>query len=131
MEDRYFDYWNEQAKDQLQEDCVNCGDDPYEDGCEYCGYPSLSSLCADIANNDGIEAMIDGASQEYINALNEHGDLDEEVEYADCVSCGRIFGRVGLDDFDEVYNRKALVAILAYEDGAIDYDYTCRVVYGD
>lgn len=131
VEERYCDYWNEQAKDHIQDDCDKCSSGPDEDGCEHCGYPSLSSLCADVVHYDGIEAMIDCVSQEYVDAMNEHGDLDDEAEYADCVGCGRIFGRQGLDDFDEVYNRKALVAILAYEDGTVDYDYTCRVVYGN
>jgi hypothetical protein len=131
VEERYCDYWNEQAKDHLQEDCDNCSGHPDEDGCEYCGYSSLRDLCADIVQYDGIEAMIDYAGDEYTDAMNEHGDLDDKAEYADCVGCGRIFGRQGPDDFDEVYNRKALVAILAYEDGAVDYDYACRVIYGD
>jgi hypothetical protein len=70
--------------------------------------------------------MVDCAGQEYVDALN---DIGVDAEYADFSGCGRIFGRLGLDDFDEVYDRKALVAILAYEDGATNYDYTCRAVY--
>jgi hypothetical protein len=131
VEERYCDYWNEQAEDHIQDDCDKCSGGPDEDGCEDCGYQSLRDLCADVVQYDGIEAMIDYAGDEYVDAMNEHGDLDDEAEYADCVGWGRIFGRQGLNDFDEVYNRKALVAILAYEDGAVDYDYTCRVVYGD
>ncbi len=129
--DKYDSYWKMDVESDARDDCPNCLGEPDEDGCEDCGYQSLRDFCADVAYTDGIEAMIDHAGDEYVEAMNKHGDLDEEAEYADCVSCGRIFGRRGLDDFDEVYNRKALVAILAYEDGAVDYDYTCRVVYGN
>jgi len=131
VEDRWFDSWREYAFRCIESDCRNCRNGVDEEGCEDCGYQSLREFGAEIANGDGIDAMIDRTDQEYVDALNEHADLDDEAKYADCIGCGRIFGRLGLDDFDEVYNRKALVAILAYEDGATDYDYTRRVVYGD
>ena len=46
----------------------------------------------------------------------------------------RIFAKLSrsmkLEDFDEVYNRKALVAALAYEDGAVEYDYAVKMIFG-
>jgi len=134
MGDRYTDYWADRTKDSVKEDCVVCDGEPDEDGCEYCDYQSLEEFCREIAQYDGIDSMIDFPGWAYVEALNETGDLDDEAEYADCVGCGRIFGgshHPGLDGYDEVYNRKALVACLAYEDGAVSYDYARRVIFGE
>ena len=133
MAERYSEIWHDQAEGQVDVDCDHCACGPDEDGCEDCSYQSLYDFCAEIARFDGIEAVIDYAGQEYVDAMNDQGGFGGDAEYADCTGCGRIFGgsySPGLDDFDEVYNRKALVAILAYEDGAVDYDYACRVIYG-
>jgi hypothetical protein len=129
--DRYYDCWLESAGGMIDAECTRCLAGADEDGCPRCGYESVNSFCERVVAYDGIDAMIDDLGEAYADALNEHADLDDKAEYADCSGCGRIFGRVSLDDFDEVYNRKALVAVLAYEDGAVDYDYACRVIYGD
>lgn len=130
MADRYGDVWAEQIESCVRQDCPNCEGVADDDGCNDCGYQSLRDFCIEVANQYGIEAVIDYAGQEYVDALNDLDEFEEEAEYADCVGCGGIFGHTSLDKFDEVYNRKALVACLAYEDGAVDYDYACRVIYG-
>jgi len=137
MADRYADYWAEQYKDAAEDDCENCGGYPDEDGCENCGYPSLESLCNDIARADGYDAVFDFPGHEYTDILEGilvTEDDPDAVEFADCGGCGRIFGHAAhdfKDRFDEVYDRKALVAILAYEDGAVDYEYACKAIYGE
>lgn len=121
LADRFGYYWAEQA--QIKPDCDDCACGPNEEGCEYCGYQSLNSLCADIARFDGLNAVVDYPGHEYEEILAEFID---DLETVDCSGCGRIFH--GDPDFDEVYNRKALVAILAYEDGAVSYDYVNRIL---
>lgn len=127
MKDRFEDVWEEKFKESVRDNCRDCRFGVNEEGCEYCEYPSLRAWCVEIADCDGIDAVIDDAGSEYTEALVEKG---VDAEYADCSSCGRIFSRANIDDFDEVYNRKALVACLAYEDGAVDYDYAAKVIYG-
>lgn len=127
MKDRFEDAWEETFKESVRDDCRDCCFGVNEEGCEYCGYPSLLSWCGGIADCDGIDSVIDDAGYEYTKALVEKG---VDAEYTDCCGCGRIFSREDVDDFDEVYNRKALVACLAYEDGTVDYDYTAKVIYG-
>jgi len=127
MGDRYGDVWEEGYSSYCREDCENCSTGVDEEGCEDCGYPSLKSWCAEIAQYDGIDAVIDNPGNDYCEAMVEKG---ANAEYADCSGCGRIFGRNGVNEFDEVYNRKALVACLAYEDGAVDYDYAVKAIYG-
>jgi hypothetical protein len=123
LADRFCEYWAESAT--IKEDCDNCRCGPDEDGCKYCGYGSLSDLCERIANTDGYDAMFDFPGHAYQEAMEEKlGPL----EFADCSGGGHIFDRVS--DFDEVYNRKALVAYQAYEAGAVDYDYACQVIFG-
>lgn len=61
------------------------------------------------------------------DASDSFDALNIEYECTDCIGCGRIFSRD--TDFDEVYNRKALVAILALEDGAVSADYAAKVVF--
>jgi hypothetical protein len=129
LADRLYDCWAERAANEwIKEDCANCRSGPDEDGCEHCGYESLSDFCVRIAQSNGYETMFDFPGHAYQEALEEKlGPL----EFADTSGCGRIFGRDDWDDFDEVYNRKAIVACQAYEAGAVDYDYTCRVIFGD
>jgi hypothetical protein len=126
MAERFCEYWAERAvKELIKEDCDNCRCGPDEDGCTYCGYESLSDLCSQVANTDGYDAVFDFPGHAYQEAMEEKlGPL----EFAGTSSCGRIFG--GSIDFDEVYNHKALVACQAYEAGAVDYDYACRVIFG-
>jgi len=133
LEERFVDYWEERYKVAVDEDCPICNGEPQEDGCDDCQYPSLRSFCVEIANCDGINSVIDFPGQEYVDALVAIG---EDAEYADCAGAGRIFGNCGqdgpmsLDSFDKVYDRKALVAIVAYEDGAVSYEYAVRVIFG-
>lgn len=54
--------------------------------------------------------------------------LGIEHECTDCIGGGRIFS-VG-SDYEEVFNRKALVALQALEDGAVSADYAAKVVFG-
>ncbi len=127
MGDRYSDYWAEQYKDSIRLDCGNCAFGIDDGGCKHCDYPSLTDFCAGIVQYEGYDAVYDYPGHAYEKALN---DLLDDVETVDTSGCGRIFSRLDIDDFDEVYNRKALVACLAYEDGAVDYDYACRVIFG-
>jgi hypothetical protein len=74
--------------------------------------------------------MFDGSDN--CDASDSFTELGIEHEYTDCSGGGRIFGNFGRNDrltFDEVYNRKALVAIEALEDGAVSADYAARVVF--
>ncbi len=134
LEERYGDYWEERYEGEVDENCEACDGHIDDDGCEACGYPSLRSLCQDIAQYDGSDAVIDNPGYEYAEAIN--AVCDDEIEYADCTGCGRIFSSFDSDkpmtpdDFDEVYNLKALVAALAYEASAVDYDYAIRVIFG-
>ena len=125
LAERFCDYWADRVKESVEEDCTNCRCGLDEDGCKYCGYESLSDFCAKVAQYDGYDAVFDFPGDAYQEALEEKlGSL----EFADCSSAGRIFTDPA--DFDEVYNRKALVACQAYEAGAVDYDYACRVIFG-
>jgi hypothetical protein len=127
LEERFGEYWEDRFKDAAQEACSHCEGYPQEEGCDDCNYPSLSDFCAQIAQYEGIDAVIDYAGDEYTEALVAIG---EDAEYADTSGCGRIFDSADLDGWDEIYNRKALVAALAYEDGAVSYDYAVRVIFG-
>ncbi len=126
LESLYGDVWHEISRESVKDDCDNCTIGPDEDGCEDCGYRSLSAYCSDIAQYDGLDAVTDYPGHEYEDALR---DVSGEFETVDCSSCGRIFGDTALDDFDEVFNRKALIACLAYEDGAVSYDYARRIIF--
>ena len=128
MGDRYSDYWAERYKDSIKDDCDNCSSGIDEDGCEHCGYPSLTAFCAEIAQYEGYDAVYNHPGPAYEKALT---DLLDDVETVDCSSCGRIFSHLDLDDFDDIYNHKALLACMAYENGAISYDYACRVIFGE
>ncbi len=110
------DYWAESVKESVKEGSA--------DG----GHESLFDFCDRVAETDGYGAVFDFPGQAYQEAMEEKlGPL----EFADTSGGGRIFTRSdALADFDEVYNRKALVACLAYEDGAVGYDYACRVIFG-
>lgn len=126
LAERCCDYWAELAKESVKGDCANCSCGPDENGCEYCGYKSLAIFCERIADVDGYHAMFDFPGDAYQEAMEKKlGPL----EFADCSSGGRIFGRLDPAYFDEVYNRKALTACQAYEAGAVDYDYACRVIF--
>jgi hypothetical protein len=126
LEERFGEFWGEKFEDAAQEDCPDCRGYPQTEGCEECNYPSVKAWCADIAQYGGIDAVIDYAGDEYTEALVAVG---EDAEYADCSGCGRIFG-IDLTGWDDIYNRKALVAALAYEANAVSYDYACRVIFG-
>ncbi len=133
LEDRFGDYWHERSSEDVREDCPDCEGEPQEEGCEECNYQSLWGFCADVAQCDGIDGVIDFPGDSYVDALVAIG---QDAEYADTSGCGRIFGNfggerlLGPDSFDEVYDRKALIAILAYEDGAVDYEYAVKIIFG-
>jgi hypothetical protein len=60
-------------------------------------------------------------------------DCGIEHETTNCSGGGRIFGNFGNTGrmvFDEVFDRKALIAIEALEDGAVSADYAGQVVFG-
>lgn len=132
--ERFGDYWEERFEGDVDPDCEDCDGWIDEEGCKSCGYPSVESFCNDIANHDGSDAVIDNAGYKCAEALD--AVCEAKIEYADCTGCGRIFGNFGSDkpmspdDFDEVYNMKALVACLAYEDGAVGYDYAVKAILG-
>ncbi len=132
--ERYGDYWEETHKNSVDENCEACDGHLDDDGCSDCGYPSVENYCNSIGNCEGVDAVIEDMGSEYTEALNLV--CDSEVDYADCIGCGRIFGRYGSDKpmtpgyFHGVYNMKALVACLAYEAGAVDYDYAVKVIFG-
>lgn len=127
LKDRFGDSWAEKFKDSIDDGCKNCRLGLDEDGCEHCRYPSLQSFCNEIAQYDGIDAVIDNPGDDYCDKIVAVG---ADAEYADCVGCGRMFNADYPVEFDEVYNRKALVACLAYEDGAVSYDYAVKAIYG-
>lgn len=122
----FGEYWEERFKEKVKDDCEECHGWTNEDGCEYCGYPSLESFCAEIRN---YATVIDNPGYEYVEALD--AVCDDKIEYADCISDGSIFDQLrNPNDFDEVYNCKALVACLAFEYGAVSYDYAIRTIFG-
>jgi len=133
LEERFGDYWHERYSEDARNDCEDCNGEPQDEGCEACDYPSLREICSQIAQYEGIDAVIDFPGHDYVDALEGIG---EEAEYADTIGCGRIFGNCGRDEpmspgyFDEVYDRKALIALLAFEDNAVSYEYAARVVFG-
>ncbi len=132
MAERFGDYHHERFSPDASDGCEDCEGEAQNEGCEACEYPSLAEFTAEIAQFDGIDAVIDFPGHEYVDALTAIG---EEAEYADTSGCGRIFGSCGgsgpmdPDSFDEVYDRKALIALLAYESGAVSYEYACRVIF--
>ena len=132
--ERFGDFWEEKYKNAFDENCEACDGWLQEEGCTDCGYPSCESVCFEIGQYEGSDAVIDNPGYEYAEAIN--AVCEDEIEYADCTSAGRIFGSFDKlrpttpDDFDEVYNRKALVACLAYQAGAVDYDYAVRAIFG-
>lgn len=133
LEERYGDHWEERYRNVVDADCEECDGCINDEGCDSCGYPSLRSLCNEIVQCEGIDAVIDYLGSDFTDALTAIG---EDAEYADCTGAGRIFGNCGRegpmspDEFDEVYDRKALVAILAFEDNAVPYEYAAKVVFG-
>lgn len=81
-----------------------------------------------VIQHDGVDSIMFDES-DCCDASDSFDDLDIEHECTDCIGCGRIFGRTNEMDFDEVYNRKALVAIMALEDGAVSKDYAAKIVF--
>ena len=135
VQESYYDHWEDYADGEIMDDCEDCADSsPTESGCDYCGYKSLADFCREVIERDGLSAMID---ESHCEGRDQIADVADDVEAVDCSGGGRIFASFGredslsVDDFDEVYNRKALVAVLAYEDDAVDYDYAARVVFGE
>jgi hypothetical protein len=133
LEERYGDYWHECASDKIDSDCPVCKDGPVEEGCEDCGYESLSDLCAGIRQYDGYDAVFDYPGYEYEEILSDIADADDDADdvvFADCSSCGRIFSETHSNDFDEVYDRWALAACIEWEACSISYDCAVNVIFG-
>jgi len=134
LTERFGGYWEEEHKDDVCSECEACDGWLDEDGCEDCGYPSCESFCEEIGEREGLDAVVDDPGCEYAKALN--AVCDDEIVCVDRTGFGRIFGSFDKDmpttpdDFDEVYNMKALVAILAYEDDAVDYNYATKTIFG-
>jgi len=126
VSERFDYYWEELHREFVQPDCKGCRFGLNEEGCKHCGYRSLKSWSQDCIDEEGIGLMIDNVDGcvEGLNAI-----FDDEIEYADCSSCGRIFSSMSVDDFDRVYNMKALVALLAFEAGAVSYDYAIKIIF--
>lgn len=81
-----------------------------------------------VIADHGIEyLMFDGSDRDA--ASEAFDDLGVEHKSTDCSGGGRIFSSINDMDFDEVYDRKALVAIAAYEDGAVSYDYAVSIIF--
>jgi len=133
LTERFGGYWEGEHKDDVNESCEACDGWLDEAGCDYCGYPSCESFCEEIGEREGPDAVVDDPGCEYAKALNSIG---VEAECVDHTGAGRIFGSFDKynpttpDDFDEIYNIKALVAILAYEDDAVDYNYAAKTIFG-
>ncbi len=133
MAERFGDYHHERYSPDARDNCEDCNGEAQDEGCEACGYPSLAEFCAEVAQYDGIDSVIDYPGDEFCDALNAIG---EDAEYADTSGCGRIFGGCGgsgpmsPDDFDKIYDRKALIAVLAYEAGAVSYEYAVKIIFG-
>jgi len=134
--ERLSDYWYCLAKDQASSDCPDCKGYPDPDeGCENCGVQSLDDLVDDAIRYDGIGHIMFDESN-CCEGSDSFDELGIEHECTDCIGGGRIFGRdnykegAPFREFDEVYNRKALVAIQALEDKAVDYRYAARIVFG-
>jgi hypothetical protein len=129
-EDYCLEWWEDKFGKVADLDCSFCRGHARLDGCEYCDYPSLTAWAAKVVDEDGISAFIDnndGNDGALVAVLN---DITGDTIHTNCSSCGRIFSQIALEDFDEVYNRKALVACLAFEDGAVEYDYAVEVIVG-
>ena len=77
---------------------------------------------------DGIaETMFDTSYT--CDASDAFDEMGIEHEATDCNSCGRIFGRLGFDDFDEVFDREALMAINLIEAGVGCFGANASVVW--
>lgn len=134
--ERLYDYWHELYGRAGRDGCRECEGSPHSDeGCESCGIESLDDFTARAIESDGIEhIMFDSSDKD--EALAIFADFVEDIVTTDCSGGGRIFGRAdwhggdGWQAFDEVYNRKALVAIRALEDGNVSVDYAARIVFG-
>ncbi len=133
LEERFGDHWEERYKDDVDSECEECDGCINDEGCDSCGYPSLRSLCSEIVRFEGIESVIDWLGSDYTDALEGAG---ADAMYADCTGCGRIFGNCGRpgpmdpNEFDEVYDKKALVAILAFESGVVSFEYASKAIFG-
>lgn len=137
LQDRYEDVWHESANSDIKYNCDPCTEGPNEAGCDYCGYQSFSDFCSDIAQYEGLDAVTDFPGHDFeaaiLELLGDEKDTDprDRLETVDCTGCGRIFGEpLAESDFDKVYNHKALTVILAFEDGAVTYDYARHVIFG-
>ncbi len=133
LEDRYSDVWGKMADNRIEADCAYCADGSREEGCEVCGYQSLRDFCDDIARRYGYDAVFDNPGDAYKEVLRDLLVSDDDpdcVETVHCSSGGRILAApVDYADFDKVYNPVALNACLAYERGAVSYDYAVRAIF--
>jgi hypothetical protein len=129
IEERFEYEWEEYAEDRLIPECMECDGHVDMGGCRLCGYKSLRAFCREIhsdARKFNYSPIFDCPEKSYIDALRGHVD---DLETADISSCGRIFSKMDLADFDEVFNMKALVVALAYESGVVSTEYAIRVIY--
>lgn len=135
--ERLHEYWECEYGRNARSTCDECEGFPDSSkGCETCGIESLDDFTARVIAHDGIEhLMFDSSDKDAALAIFE--GFVEGVVTTDCSGGGRIFGRDSYVEgnpfrgFDEVYNRKALVAIQALEDGVVSVDYAARIIFGE
>jgi len=95
--------------------------------------PDFTKWVQDVIAYDGAESVMFDES-DCCDASDSFTELGIEHECTDCSGGGRIFGNWNSDgrmEFDEVFNVKALVAIEAFEAGAVSLDYVSRAVFGE
>ena len=78
---------------------------------------------------DGIENIMYDESY-CCDASDAFDELDIEHECTDCVGCGRCFDERIMDDFDEIYDHGAYIAIRCLEAGMDCADDTAFIVFG-
>lgn len=88
--------------------------------------PDFTKWVEDVMHYDGVVNVMFDESY-CCDASDAFEELGIEHECTDCTGGGRIFSNC--PDFDEVFDRKALVAIQALESGAVDADYAAKVVF--
>ena len=128
--ERYYDCWIGQFGSAGSPHCEECEGHPHsERGCDSCNVPSLDAWIALAINSDGIDhLMFDGSDGCDASAAFDEMGIDHES--TDCIGGGRCFTDADRGNWDEVYDRKALVALMALEDGAVDVDYAAAIVFG-
>ena len=111
--ERVEDYYNELH-----------GDDIWDDDADIETLDEFVERAIDI---DGIDHLMFDSS-DHCDASFAFNVMGIEHEFTDCIGCGRMFGRGS--DYEEVINRKAMVACEAYEAGAVSYEYACKIIFG-